>query len=175
MIILQIARPNPVPFAFVVTNGSKMLASLLGSIPGPVSCNEMEIESGIMTCGHDADDPLFCGRGHCLDGVLDQVKDDLSKLASVALDQPAILTPTSCGLRYCGRPVLCAAAATASSANAFMSTGWCSCLPPLNKLRKFSNTSFARKPASFIWSKRFFASAISGERSIQKSLPGSGA
>jgi hypothetical protein len=45
IIILQIARPNPVPFAFVVTNGSKMLVSLLGSIPGPVSCNEMEIES----------------------------------------------------------------------------------------------------------------------------------
>jgi len=44
IIILQIDIPNPVPFAFVVTNGSKMLASLLGSIPGPVSCSEMEIE-----------------------------------------------------------------------------------------------------------------------------------
>ena len=36
IIVLQIARPNPVPFAFVVTNGSKMRVSLSGSIPGPV-------------------------------------------------------------------------------------------------------------------------------------------
>ena len=41
---------------------------------------------GIMTRGRDADDPLFFDRSHCLDGVLDEVKDDLSKLSSVALD-----------------------------------------------------------------------------------------
>ena len=29
---------------------------------------------GIMTSAHDADDTLFCGRGHCLDGVLDELR-----------------------------------------------------------------------------------------------------
>ena len=37
---------------------------------------------------------------------------------------------------------------TASRANVFMFTGWCSCLP-LNKLRKLSNTSLRAKSGTF--------------------------
>ena len=42
---LHIARPNPIPFAFVEKKGSNMLFIFSGSIPGPLSSTEMTIAS----------------------------------------------------------------------------------------------------------------------------------
>ena len=83
-IILQIARPNPVPVAFVVTNGSNMTAIFLASIPGPVSSTEMtsasEPRRAVVTLMMRG---LLFHRSHCLHRVLEQIKDDLSELARV--------------------------------------------------------------------------------------------
>ena len=41
MMLRQIANPMPIPFGLVVTNGSKMRASSLDSMPNPSSSTDM--------------------------------------------------------------------------------------------------------------------------------------
>jgi len=73
------------PCDFVVTNAPKMLSIRCGSIPGPESRT-----ATIMTIELSSHPqyPIAIRRSvHCLDRVVDQVKDDLFQLPPMAIDK----------------------------------------------------------------------------------------
>ena len=131
------------------------------AIPGPVSCNERETESALCCA-------VTMLMTRCLGVVIIASREFCIRLMMTSRSCPmlpwivgnsesnivwvTILWSSSSLRKSC----------IASSANTLMSTGLYSCLPPLNKLRKPSNTSLARKAASFIWSKRVWAFSILG-------------
>ena len=148
-----------------------MLASFLVSIPGPVFSTEMASESEprlavmtLMTRGPllivDTASIAFWTR-------LRRTSRSWPMLADIRGNSDAnfmrlVILWLSNSLR---------SNSTTSRANAFMFTSWCSLSPPLNKLRKFSNTSLARPVAPFMSSKSFSASSMSGSARLRNHCP----
>ena len=95
-ILRTIARPSPDPCALVVKNGLKILSTTSGGTPGPSSviCTTI-VGTCVGPCGavvfldlpvlrRDADvPPPF----HRLEGVDDQVREDLAELVAVGVEQ----------------------------------------------------------------------------------------
>ncbi len=87
MIIRQIARPNPIPSGFVVTNASKTLSRLSASMPGPVSSTSTTIALSPSFAGsYRQHSTIIPACRHRLYRVLQQVDDDLLQLTTLADD-----------------------------------------------------------------------------------------
>ena len=82
------ASPNPIPCAFVVKNASNMPSNCFGSIPGPEFFNcDGNCIATTMLSSHPQH-PTSIRRGiHSFKCVVDQIKDDLLQLISVADDK----------------------------------------------------------------------------------------
>src|ERR1700733_4888962 len=87
MIERQIDSPSPRPFGLVVWKALKRFSRAPGASPGPESRNSDEQVSRLGLFGRDQQFPrLFARLAHGLDGVEDQVEDDLLQFDPIAVN-----------------------------------------------------------------------------------------
>ena len=74
---LQIDRPIPIPSGFVVKSGLNIRSMSCGPIPVPVSATDNRYVAIVMHLGFYGQHPRSADGGHGIDGVRDQVYEQL--------------------------------------------------------------------------------------------------
>ena len=88
MIERQIESPMPMPLGFVVKKASNKRSMISGAIPGPESSTAISTAAGPVALRSHAQHPRFVrARAHRLNGVHDQIQDDLLQLDPVPHDR----------------------------------------------------------------------------------------